>query len=139
MTTRRYMKWARTRLSRILNPYDRRRLPNSVVCLDNMNIQHSAALLRLLHRIGCKVFWFARYDPRLSPIERAFNQVKSFLRGPDITHNLRDSPKRAIRAAMRNVSADNAVNFFRGCGLFPRAHEVRRKQLLTLLCYFTAS
>ena len=50
--------------------------PNSIVCLDNVNLQHSPRLLRLLRRAGVKVFHFARYDPTLSPIEKAFNQVR---------------------------------------------------------------
>jgi hypothetical protein len=135
MTKQRYLYWAKKNLTKILNPWDSRQLPNSVVCLDNLNIQHSAELLRLLRRIGCKVFWFAKYDPRLSPIERAFNQIKCFLRGPEMTPYLRRNPKLAIRAAMRNVSSRNARNFFRGCGLMPRenAAQHRNKQLL-LLC-----
>ena len=39
--------------------------PNSIVCLDNVNLQHSPRLLRLLRRAGVKVFHFARYDPTL--------------------------------------------------------------------------
>ena len=37
MTKQRYLYWAKKNLTKILNPWDSRQLPNSVVCLDNLN------------------------------------------------------------------------------------------------------
>ena len=76
VTEYKYLKWMKEKLLPVLNPWNPDNpQPNSVVCMDNVNLQHSRRVLRLLRRARVKIFYFARYDPTLSPIEKAFNQV----------------------------------------------------------------
>ena len=72
----RYFQWVVEKLGPVLNPYDDRRLPNSVIVMDNVNIQHQPRLLNYFRSKGVKVCFLARYDPRCSPIEQAFAQVR---------------------------------------------------------------
>ena len=76
VTEMKYLRWFKRQVVPILNRWDPiNPAKNSIVCLDNVNLQHSPRFMRLLRRCGVKVFHFARYDPTLSPIEKAFNQV----------------------------------------------------------------
>lgn len=91
--------------------------PNSCVCLDNVNLQHSRRFIAFLKRIGVKIFHFARYDPRLSPIEKAFSKVKALLQQPGLQHIAKTHPEIAIKAALRGITGANARGYMRHCGL----------------------
>ena len=97
MTEAKYLKWFKAKVLPHLNAWDPDDpQPNSIVCLDNVNLQHSPRLLRLLKRAGVKVFHFARYDPTLSPIEKAFNQLKMYLRRSEMRRLLRKRPNNVL-------------------------------------------
>ena len=58
------------------NPYDQRRLPNSVCYMDNVSYQHQPRVIAYLRRLGVKVLHNARYNPRAAAIEAAFGEMK---------------------------------------------------------------
>ena len=101
VTEAKYLTWFKAKVMPMLNRWGPENpAPNSIVCLDNVNLQHSPRLLDLLRRAGVKVFHFARYDPTLSPIEKAFNQMKAFLRRPGVRQLLHKRPWTVLRAAL---------------------------------------
>ena len=95
------------------NPYDRRRLPNSVCFLDNVNYQHMTAVLSYLRRLGVKVIHNARYNPRSAAIEAAFGEMKKYVKYHIPLWLWNHNPKAALRIAMRSVSSENARAYFR--------------------------
>jgi hypothetical protein len=138
----RYFQWIITKVAPLLNPYDGRRLPNSVILMvraacdslpavrstrtlparviltpchaqDNVNMQHQAILLEFFQFLGVKVCFLARYDPRCAPIEEGFNGMKYFLRYKLTRGFLARRPKAALFAALHSVTAQHACGFFR--------------------------
>ena len=72
--------WAVAHLAPVLNPYDERSLPNSIIVLDNATIHHQPRFRQLLKDIGVLVFFLAPYSPDFSPIEPCFHQMKAWLK-----------------------------------------------------------
>ena len=130
VTEEMHYDWAVNYLGPVLNRWDPANpQPNSCVCLDNVNTQHCPRFIALLKRIGVKIFHFARYDPSLSPIEKAFSQMKASLRKPGMYRLARTAPNLALRAALRDISARNARGYMRCCGLDapPEAQLAQRR------------
>ena len=113
----RYYEFIEDRVYPRTNPYDHRHLVNSVIALDNVNIQHQPRIIRLFRRKGVKVIFLARYDPRCSPIEMAFSKMKYYLRYVLSRALFASSPKIALRAALRGITACDACGYFRAARL----------------------
>jgi len=58
-----FISWAETHLLPQLNPYDYRRLRNSVVVLDNAVIHTQSGFAEMLEEKGCLVLWLSPYSP----------------------------------------------------------------------------
>ena len=126
----RHLRWATERLAPELNAYDPvRPAKNSVVVMDNLNLQHKAELLELFDSIGCKVVWLARYDPRCNPIERGFAQFKAYLRSRGQGGFARAAPEAFIHAALASITAANSRGYFRDAGLLPSVEEDEEARL----------
>jgi hypothetical protein len=135
VTEEMHYDWAVNCLGPVLNRWDPNNpKPNSCVCLDNVNTQHCPRFIALLKRIGVKIFHFARYDPSLSPIEKAFSQMKACLRKPGLSSVARAAPELALRVALREISAQNARGYMRCCGLDVPSHSRPHQQ-----CYVAAA
>ena len=130
MTEEMHYEWALNKLSPVLNRWNPDNPePNSCVCLDNVNTQHCPRFIALLKRVGVKIFHFARYDPLLSPIEKAFSQMKACLRKPGLCNVARAAPEMALRIALREISGQNARGYMRCCGLdVPSDSEMYRQR-----------
>lgn len=112
----RFYQYLREDVGPTLTPHDARNLPKSVVFLDNVrapacapaprsgaraqlfsqapqllsqvNYQHEPRVLNFFARKGVKVVHCARYDPRGSPIEAAFAQVRATLTQAASSHTI---------------------------------------------------
>ena len=104
--------WAVQNLSPVLNRFDDRLLPNSIVMLDNAIIHHQPRFVRMLQDIGCWVFWLSPYSPDFSAIEPCFHQVKTWLKRVDP----RQDRGLSLATALSCVTPQNMRGYFRKCG-----------------------
>ena len=87
---------------------------NSVVVLDNAAIHHDPNVRYIIESTGARVVYLHAYGYVDMPIEKAFSKVKSVCeRERAMT---RVSPRMALEFAMRSVTAEDAVGYFRSCG-----------------------
>eukprot|EP01047_Picozoa_sp_COSAG01_P035247 COSAG01_NODE_2691_length_7244_cov_143.957465_4_plen_206_part_00 len=71
-----FFEWAVENLSPVLNKYDERELPNSILLLDNAIIHHQPRFVKMLDDIGCLYYYLSPYSPDYSAIEPAFKALK---------------------------------------------------------------
>ena len=87
--------------------------------LDNCPMHYTyleSHLLPMVASRGALLRFLAPYCPGDNPIEPCFNQLKSFLRRWGDWAEANDE-EQVIDFALRNcVSAEQAANFYRGCG-----------------------
>ena len=79
--------------------------PCSVVILDNVSIHHLEQIEDMITGVGALIRFLPPYSPDLMPLEEAFSQVKSFLRGSDFAYLSTQSPRVIVSAAFSTVSA----------------------------------
>jgi hypothetical protein len=85
----------------------------SVVVLDNASIHHNDRVAEAIEATGARVLYTAPYSPELNPIEWMFAQYKSSLK----KSSNKMSHWEAHIVGLYSVSAVNARNYFRRCGV----------------------
>lgn len=89
-----------------------------VVVMDNCGFHHGhfvEPLLRnMLTQHGIRLIFQPPYSPHLNPCEQCFNQMKSFLKREQRLAN--EMTKIAIAMGLSNITANNAINYFRHSG-----------------------
>lgn len=98
---------------------------NSCVFLDNWSGHNEAQLRDLVESVGGKIIFNAPKSPGDAPVEEAIGAVKSYLRFLEQPVYLKD-PKAAITRALRSVTPQDVVGFFRGSPLFNPDADVAR-------------
>ena len=85
-----------------------------VVVMDNASVHKHARIRKLIVDAGGELVWTAAYSPDLNPIERCFNQYKTFLKTYKWLY-----PNQLERhyAALTSVSRDNMINYYNGQAL----------------------
>jgi transposase len=85
-----------------------------IVIMDNLGAHKNDRTLALITRAGAEVRFLPAYSPDLNPIEMMWSKVKSLLRKAAArTH---DDLLLAIAAALRAVTAQDALGWFAACG-----------------------
>lgn len=88
--------------------------PADVVILDNLSAHKSKATAELIENVGARIEFLPAYSPDFNPIEKMWSKVKESLRAT----KARDYNNliAAIRAALRKVTPEDAMNWFVSCG-----------------------
>jgi transposase len=98
-------------LERVLRPQLR---PGTVVVMDNLAAHKSPEVAEALARVGAHVCYLPPYSPDYNPIEMAWSKIKTFLRG--IGARTRRKLARSLQTALTQITAQDAVAWFRHCG-----------------------
>jgi transposase len=85
-----------------------------IVVLDNLSPHKNEPTLHRLTQAGVEVRFLPAYSPDLNPIEKLWSKVKAALRSAEARTGtaLFD----AIGQALRNVTRQDAINWFASCG-----------------------
>ena len=85
-----------------------------IVIMDNLGAHKNDHTLALIAQAGAEVRFLPAYSPDLNPIEMMWSKVKSLLRKAQArTHQ---DLLLAIAAALRAVTAQDALGWFAACG-----------------------
>jgi transposase len=88
--------------------------PGQVVVLDNLPAHKSPKIDALIESVGARVIRLPPYSPDFNPIEMAISKIKALLRKRG--RRTVEALVEAIDEAIREVSAEDALNFIRHCG-----------------------
>lgn len=88
--------------------------PGDIVVMDNLGAHKNERTLALIREVGAEVRFLPAYSPDLNPIEMMWSKVKALLRKTQA----RNHPDLlvAIAAALRCVTAQDALGWFAHCG-----------------------
>jgi transposase len=88
--------------------------PGDIVVMDNLGAHKNDRTLALIAAAGAEVRFLPAYSPDLNPIEMMWSKVKALLRKAGArTHQ---DLLLAIAAALRAVTAQDALGWFVACG-----------------------
>ena len=115
--------------------------PRSVVVLDNAFVHKDGEFVRLSELHGGIVIWNAAYSPDLNPIEKCFNQYKSFLRRYGRTRHYTGVKNFWHYEALECATRDNMCRYYRGAAFegcirnvpLPPSAAGRKRKFVTLL------
>ena len=85
-----------------------------IVIMDNLSPHKSEPTLSLIKQAGAEVRFLPAYSPDLNPIENMWSKVKASLRSAEARTQL--VLIEAIGSALRNVTRQDAMNWFAHCG-----------------------
>jgi transposase len=85
-----------------------------IVIMDNLGAHKNDRTLALIAQAGAEVRFLPAYSPDLNPIEMMWSKVKSLLRKAQA--RTEQDLLRAIAAALRAVTAQDALGWFAACG-----------------------
>ncbi len=88
--------------------------PGDLVIMDNLSPHKSEPALALIAAAGASVRFLPAYSPDLNPIEMMWSKLKALLRAAEA--RTAEELRRAIAAALRQVSAQDAAHWFAACG-----------------------
>lgn len=88
--------------------------PGQLIIMDNLSVHKGTLVQHVIEAHGCHILFLPPYSPDLSPIEKAFAKIKTFLRRQKALscEALHD----AIAAALQTISPSDAIAWFRHCG-----------------------
>jgi len=85
--------------------------------MDNLSTHTGEKVRQATEAKGCRLLFLPSYSPDLSPIEKAFSQLKAFLRRAQArTH---ETLQEAIIEALATITAQDAHGWFRHGGYRP--------------------
>jgi transposase len=88
--------------------------PGDIVIMDNLGAHKNERTLALMAQVGAEVRFLPAYSPDLNPIEMMWSKVKTLLRKAEArTHH---DLLTAIAAALRAITAQDALGWFGACG-----------------------
>lgn len=88
--------------------------PGDVLVLDNLSAHKVSGLRPLVEAQGAELLYLPPYSPDLNPIEKAWFKLKQYLRA--VKARTAEALDQAITEALKTITADNAVAWFRHCG-----------------------
>ena len=88
--------------------------PGDIVIMDNLSPHKTEPVLALIAGVGASVRFLPAYSPDLNPIEMMWSKIKAWLRAAEA--RTAEELRRAIAAALRQVSARDAAHWFAACG-----------------------
>ena len=87
---------------------------SDVVVMDNLSVHKADRVRELIEGAGARLLYLPPYSPDLNPIEKAWSKFKQFLRSAKA--RTREALDLAVTEALKAITADNAVAWFRHCG-----------------------
>ena len=87
--------------------------PGDVVVMDNLSSHKVDGVRQRIESMGAQVLYLPPYSPDLNPIEKAWAKLKQLLRSAKA--RTAEALDRAITEALKQITADNAVAWFRTC------------------------
>ncbi len=88
--------------------------PGDTVVMDNLPAHKVAGVREAIEGAGANLVYLPPYSPDFNPIEKAFSQIKAFLK--KVAARTKEMLDRAIAAAIDTVTTQNAINYFAACG-----------------------
>ncbi len=88
--------------------------PGDIVILDNLPAHKVAGARQAIEAVDAMLVFLPPYSPDFNPIEKAINQIKSFLK--KTAARTKQELDAAIAAAVDIVTPQNAQNYFTACG-----------------------
>jgi transposase len=88
--------------------------PGDIVVMDNLAPHKSPRAAELIHQAGAELWFLPPYSPDFNPIEKMWSKVKAFLR--KIKARTEQALERAIAAALRTITPEDAAGWVRHCG-----------------------
>ena len=88
--------------------------PGDVVVMDNLAAHKTSRVQRRIERSGASLLYLPPYSPELNPIEKAWSKPKQMLRTAKA--RTRQALETALADALPQITPENAVAWFRGCG-----------------------
>jgi transposase len=85
-----------------------------IVVMDNLAAHKMAAIVKAIEATGAEVRFLPPYSPDLNPIEKMWSKIKAYLR--KVKARTKEALWQAIGAALKTVSALDALNWFKSCG-----------------------
>ncbi len=85
-----------------------------VVIMDNLPAHKVAAVRETIEGAGARLIYLPPYSPDFNPIEKAFAQIKAFLKKE--AARTKEALDAAIAKAIDIVTPKNAINYFAACG-----------------------
>lgn len=88
--------------------------PGDVVILDNLPAHKVGDARNAIEEAGATLLFLPPYSPDFNPIEKAINQIKTFLK--KTAARTKEELDDAIAAAIDIGTPQNAQNYFHACG-----------------------
>ena len=85
-----------------------------IVILDNLTPHRSPRVAELVRAAGAEILFLPPYSPDMNPIEQMWSKVKATLRR--LEARTFDALLLAIRAALEEVTPEDALSWFAHCG-----------------------
>jgi transposase len=85
-----------------------------IVVMDNLSPHKVPAILDEIESAGAEVWFLPPYSPDFNPIEKMWSKIKAYLR--KVKARTHETLLEAIAAALKTVSASDALNWFVSCG-----------------------
>jgi transposase len=84
--------------------------PGDIVIMDNLRAHKASGIREAIEQTGARLLYLPPYSPDLSPIERCWAKLKTYLR--KVKARTRDALDAAITAALVTVTAADAHGWF---------------------------
>lgn len=88
--------------------------PGDVVILDNLRPHKAAGVKEAIEAVGARLLYLPPYSPDFNPIEPMWSKIKSLLRSA--AARTFEQLQMAVWSAMDQISQQDSLGFFRGCG-----------------------
>jgi len=85
-----------------------------IVVLDNLAPHKMPAVVEAIKARGAQVWFLPPYSPDFNPIEKMWSKIKAYLRR--VKARTKEALWQAIGAALRTVTASDALGWFETCG-----------------------
>ncbi len=84
--------------------------PADIVVMDNLGAHKAASIRQAIEAKGAKLIYLPPYSPDLSPIERCWSKIKTYLRKAKA--RTREALEEALKQALATVTDADAVSWF---------------------------
>lgn len=85
-----------------------------IVVMDNLSSHKVKGVREAIEKAGAELWYLPAYSPDLNPIEKVWSKVKAWLRSASA--RCLETLTRAIGDALRMVSPEDCLGYFRSCG-----------------------
>lgn len=88
--------------------------PGDIVVMDNLPAHKVNGVAEAIEEAGARLLYLPPYSPDFNPIEKAFSQIKAFLK--NVAARTKEKLDNAIAKAIDIVTSMQAENYFISCG-----------------------